>query len=262
MLNYLLAGVAVATVLAIILVIRDILERRRAYWEQRWQKPPDDDTGMTLTQLASRKPSGWSERMDLAFQAMILRTGLPLTSGQAIGAMMLTGAVLGAALVLWREDYYLLGVGLLAGILLPFLYFLFMQARWRQRLQEQLPDAFFLLARSMRAGLSLEQAITLVGDQGREVGGNLAMLLDRVATATRDRNQFRGQFQASTALGRTTGLFISLGAPALLLIYLMLQPDYLIKFAQNPAGMAALAVAAVLQIIGVTWIFYLLRVDY
>jgi Flp pilus assembly protein TadB len=88
------------------------------------------------------------------------------------------------------------------------------------------------------------------------------LLLDRVAAATRDRNQFRGQFQASTALGRATGFFISLAAPVLLLVYFFLQPDYLIKFAQYPAGLAALIVAGALQVIGAVWILYLLRVDY
>lgn len=309
MMLYLLAAAAVALALAIILIIRDSLDRRRDYWARRWEKPEDDESGTTLVSLAARKPPDWRGRMDLAFEAMIRRTGLPITSQHAVGIILLSGAIFATALVLWGEDYWLGWVGLLAGFLLPFVWFVVMQSRWRKRLQEQLPDAFFLLARSMRAGLSLEQAIALVGNQGvkplagefhrcaeqtrlglavtsalrrmadhirltdlnvfvsvvalhRQVGGNLALLLDRVATATRDRNHFRGQFQASTALGRATGLFISLAGPALLLVYALLQPDYLIRFAQSSAGMMALVVAGVLQVVGAVWIFYLLRVDY
>ncbi len=309
MLIYLLSGAAIALVLAFILIVRDVVDRRRAYWKQRWQQPADDEAGTTLATLAARRPPGWAGRMDRAFNVMVTRTGLQISAAQATGIMLLTGAVLATGVVLWREDYYLATAGLLLGFLVPLIYFLIMQSRWRQRLQDQLPDAFFLLARSMRAGLSLEQALALVGEQGvqplagefrrcseqtrlglnvtaalrrmadhirltdlnvfvsvvqlhRQVGGNLSLLLDRVATATRDRNQFRGQFQASTALGRVTGFFISLAAPALLVIYLVLQPDYLIKFAQSPVGLAALAVAGVLQIVGAVWIFYLLRVDY
>ena len=48
----------------------------------------------------------------------------------------------------------------------------------------------------------------------------------------------------------------------LLLVYGVLQPDYLIKFAQNPSGLLALCVAGGLQVVGALWIFYLLRVDY
>jgi tight adherence protein B len=309
MIIYLLAAAVLAIALALLLIFRDMWDRRQAYWERRWEKPEDDQTGNTLAKLAARKPANWSGRLDEAFQKMIERTGLPLTPQQALGAMLLTGAAIATGLILWREDYYLGAAGLVLGFLLPLIYFLVMQSRWRQRLQDQLPDAFFLLARSMRAGLSLEQALSLVGEQGvkplanefrrcaeqtrlgltvatalrsmadhirltdmnvfvsvvslhRQVGGNLGLLLDRVAAATRDRNQFRGQFQASTALGRATGFFISLAAPVLLLIYVVLQPDYLIKFAQSPTGLAALAIAGVLQIIGALWIFYLLRVDY
>jgi tight adherence protein B len=306
---YLLAGAVAGITLAVILVIRDILERRRAYWEQRWQITEDETEGNTLAKLATRRPPSGMERIDDAFSAMIRRTGLNLSPEQAVGVILMVGAAGAAALVLYRDNYWFIAVGLLVGMLLPLAYFLVMQTRWRRRLQEQLPDAFFLLARSMRAGLSLEQAVAMVGDQGvkpladefkkvseqtrlglnitaalermaerirltdlnvfvsvvtlhRNVGGNLALLLDRVAAHTRDRNLFRGQFKAATALGRATGLFISAASPALLCVYAVLQPDYLLRFAQHPSGIMALAVAGVLQIIGAAWIFYLLRVDY
>ncbi len=307
---YLLAGAVAGFVLAIILVIRDVLERRRAYWEQRWQISEDDTDGTTLARLAAKgPPRGWAERIDHAFNLMIRRTGLNLSPEQAVALMLLFGVLVAAALVLYRDNYWFIAVGLLVGMMLPLVYFLVMQTRWRRRLQEQLPDAFFLLARSLRAGLSLEQAVTLMGDQGvkplseefkkvseqtrlglnitaalqrmaerirltdlnifvsvvtlhRQVGGNLSLLLDRVAAHTRDRNLFRGQFQAATALGRATGLFISAAAPVLLLVYGVLQPEYLIKFAQSPGGFIALTIAGLLQIVGALWIFYLLRVDY
>lgn len=307
---YLLAGAVAGFVLAIILVVRDVLERRRAYWEQRWQNTEDETEGNTLARLAAgNRPRGPAERLDDSFTAMIRRTGLNLSPEQAVAVMLLFGVLVAAALVLYRDNYWFIAVGLLLGMMVPLAYFLVMQSRWRRRLQDQLPDAFFLLARSLRAGLSLEQAVTLMGDHGvkpladefkrvseqtrlglnvtaalqrmaerirltdlnifvsvvtlhRNVGGNLALLLDRVAAHTRDRNLFRGQFQAATALGRATGLFISAAAPILLLVYGVLEPEYLIKFARSPGGLIALAVAGLLQIVGALWIFYLLRVDY
>jgi tight adherence protein B len=307
---YLLAGAFAGFALAIILVIRDILARRRAYWEQRYQITEDETEGTTLAKLAAKgQPTGWAERIDNAFNSMIRRTGFNLSPEQAVGIILLFGVLVATGLVLYRDNYWFLAVGALAGMLMPFMYFLVMQTRWRRQLQEQLPDAFFLLARSLRAGLSLEQAVSLMGEQGvkplaeefkkaaeqtnlglnvtvalqgmaervrltdlnifvsvvtlhRQVGGNLALLLDRVAAHTRDRNLYRGQFKAATALGRATGLFISAAAPALLVVYGVLQPEYLVKFARHPSGLAALGVAALLQVIGAVWIFYLLRVDY
>jgi tight adherence protein B len=306
---YLMAAAVAGLVLAIILVVRDVLERRRAYWEQRWQITEDETEGNTLARLAARRPRGMMERIDDAFATMIKRTGFGMSPEQGVGVILLVGAVVATALVLYRDNYWYLGVGLLVGMMLPLVYFLVMQTRWRRRLQEQLPDAFFLLARSMRAGLSLEQAVALVGERGvkpladefkkaseqtrlglnitaalqrmadyvrltdlnvfvsvvvlhRQVGGNLALLLDRVAAHTRDRNLFRGQFKAATALGRATGVFISAASPALLCVYALLQPEVLVKFAQSSSGLIALCVAGALQIIGALWIFYLLRVDY
>jgi tight adherence protein B len=53
-------------------------------------------------------------------------------------------------------------------MLVPFIILLFLQGRWRNRIQEQLPDALFLMARSTRAGLSLEQAVDAVGTHGAQ----------------------------------------------------------------------------------------------
>src|SRR5436309_11440629 len=156
---YLLAGAVAGITLAVILVIRDILERRRAYWEQRWQITEDETEGNMLAKLATRRPRSGMERIDDAFSAMIRRTGLNLSPEQAVGVILMVGAAGAAALVLYRDNYWFIAVGLLLGMLFPLAYFLVMQTRWRRRLQEQLPDAFFLLARSMRAGLSLEQAV-------------------------------------------------------------------------------------------------------
>src|SRR5262249_8872282 len=158
-------------------------------------------------------------------------------------------------LFLWRQDLALVAAGLVAGHVMPFIAYLVLRARQRQKLQQQLPDALFLLARSLRAGLSLEQAMTTVGQHGtkplggefrrspdqvrlglpvttalqsmadrlrlldfnvfvtavtlhRTMGGNLTVLLDRVATAIRDRNLFRGYFRAATALGRVTAFVV------------------------------------------------------
>ncbi len=50
-------------------------------------------------------------------------------------------------------------------------------------------------------------------------GGNLALLLDRLAVAARDRIQFLGYFRAATALGRTAGIVLGLAMPVLVIAY-------------------------------------------
>ena len=67
-----------------------------------------------------------------------------------------------------------------------------------------MPPAMAALAAAQGPGRTLLGLLLFVSVVvlHRQVGGNLVSLLDRVATYTRDRNLFRGQFQAATALGR------------------------------------------------------------
>jgi tight adherence protein B len=301
-----LAGVVL---MAVVLVFRDVVDRHKTARDRRLQGLDDPEGSVLVAAAEAARADDWPTRMDRDFGNMVRRTGLEWSPQQALGLLFLVGAVAAAALFWWREDWMLSGGGLLAGMLVPLVVLLFLQRRWRHRLQQQLPDAFFLLARSLRAGLSLEQAVTLVGDQGvkplaeefrraaeharlgltvpaalqtmanrlrlpdfsifvavvtlhQRIGGNLSQLLDRVAAHTRDRNQYRGQFMAATAMNRATSLVIAIASPALLLLYSIMQPEYLLRFAQNPSGQSALCVAGVLEVIGVLWIYCILRVDY
>ena len=52
------------------------------------------------------------------------------------------------------------------GAAIPLGFFLWRQRSWRRTLREQLPDAFYLLARSLRSGRSIEQGFQQVGVQG------------------------------------------------------------------------------------------------
>ena len=93
-------------------------------------------------------------------------------------------------------------------------------------------------------------------------GGNLPLLLDRLAAGARDRNQFRGQFWATTAQGRITSLALAAAAPLLILGYLIFQPDHVQAFLQSPRGWGILAGAAVLEVIGLFWVYRILKVTY
>jgi tight adherence protein B len=94
------------------------------------------------------------------------------------------------------------------------------------------------------------------------MGGNLTVMLDRLAASVRDRNQFRGHFRTATALSRVTAIFIGLMTPLLLLYYALFPPDHVRAFFESPSGWTAVAVAGALQIIGILWLLRLLRVEY
>ncbi len=256
--------------------------------------------------------------MDKAFEDLVQHSGTGWSVGQALILFVMTGLVVAAALFFWSQNEFTLPVGLALGAAGLLLALWMMRARRRRIFQSQLPDAFYFMARSLRAGLSLEQTINRAGDQldeplagelrrcahqinlglhphlalqntARRIavpdfdifvatvglyyhsGGNLALLLDRLAASTRDRINFLGYFRSATALGRIAGIFIASAVPILLIVYAFWQPDTTAQgfqydpghiIYQTAAGQQLLIIAVILEIIGIIWFLYLLRVDY
>ncbi len=300
-----------ALVLAGFMLVRGVVERRNERWRRRLNHfdPSDADTMLSEAARQAQAPKDMSARLDRAFEGMIQRTDVNMSTDQALGFILLCGVGLGLLFYIWRQSVGLLLLGLFIGITVPVVVFWLMSARQKRRWQEQLPDTFYLLARSLRSGLTLEQAIELVGEHGarpladefkriaarlrlglalppalelqahrlqlldfnifvsvvalhQRTGGNLALLLDRLAAHTRDRNQFRGYLRAATALGRASAIFLGLAGPALLVVYALWQPEHLAGFFETGAGWTLLGITVVLEIIGIIWLYYLLRVEY
>ncbi|MCS6850444.1 MAG: type II secretion system F family protein [Gemmataceae bacterium] len=309
LIQLLIVGLVAVVGLAIFFLVRFFVERRRALVERRLNGHDTAPSSLLGDIALPPPPRGWAARMDAAFDRMIQRTGLGLTPEQALGIMALLAVVLGGAMFLWRPALWTVGLAGLIGLAIPMGLFLYYQSQWRRQLQEQLPDAFFLLARSLRAGLALEQSMEQVARYGnqpladefrrgveqlqlglsvpavlqlmanriqltdfnvfvsavglhRTTGGNLAQLLDRVAASARDRSQFHGQVRAATALSRTTAGVIAGAAPVILLYYLIVQPEFTGPFFDSRAGIIAVVIALTLEIIGIVWLYFLLRLDY
>lgn len=101
---------------------------------------------------------------------------------------------------------------------------------------------FERVVQEVRLGLSLEAAldnmmrrvpsedldlvITAVNIQ-REVGGNLAEVLDSISFTIRERVRIKGEVQTLTAQGRASGVIISLLPIALALLLYFINPDYI-----------------------------------
>jgi tight adherence protein B len=88
----------------------------------------------------------------------------------------------------------------------------------------------------------------------REVGGNLAEVLQTVADTMRARNRLKGEIRALTAEGRISA--IVLGAlPFLLFIFLWFSNrDYLQPLITNTFGQMALGVGVMLILAGLFWL--------
>src|SRR5262249_55026333 len=143
--------------------------------------------------------------------------------------------------------------------------------------QQPLAGEFRRCAEHLRLGMTVPAALEMTGRRidlpdfdllvslvalHRETGGNLALLVDRLATAVRSRNHFRGHAIAVTALGRVTGLVLAMAPPLLMGLYGLIYPDYLSRLTATSQGLTALAIALVLEVVGVLWMAWLLRIDY
>ncbi|MGP4105690.1 type II secretion system F family protein [Virgibacillus sp. L01] len=126
------------------------------------------------------------------------------------------------------------------------------------------------IIKSMQYGTSLEDALLewqkrmpsddlgLLVDAiliQRQVGGNLAYLLDKIVETTRERTKIENQIKTLTAQGRLSGIVISLLPVALGFIIYLMNPEYITTLFVNPIGQLMLGAALVGGIVG----FFLIR---
>jgi tight adherence protein B len=125
----------------------------------------DPDEGI-LARAALAEPSDWAGQMDRSFSKLFAYTGSKLTPAQATAIIILVGSA-AATITYFLTDSELAAAGaFFIGLVVPLVVFISFRNRWQQVLNEQLPDAMFLMARSLRTGLNLEQSTSRVGELG------------------------------------------------------------------------------------------------
>jgi tight adherence protein B len=301
-----MAGAALVF-LALFFALRAVADLLRWLFGRKQERLIADD--LTRHLQAIRPPRSVGDSLDRWFERVVGRSEAAMSGSLAASYLLLVGVVAGTGVWLWNQRVELAIASGMAAMAALLGFYWFMHWRWGRRVQEQLPDTFHLMSRSLRAGLTVDQSVKLIADQGekplsaefkrtgehldlgmpvpaafrmtadriglpdfgllatliamhRETGGNLALLVDRLAQTVRSRNQFRGQVAAVTALGRLSGLCIALAAPAFMIFYYMIYPDYLTRLTESQQGMTALLIAVTLEVVGVAWLLWLLRVDY
>ncbi|MDP2774374.1 MAG: type II secretion system F family protein [Nocardioides sp.] len=127
-----------------------------------------------------------------------------------------------------------------------------------------------------RLGVALEDALDGVAERfeskdfawvvmairiQRQVGGNLAELLDTVAATMREREYMRRQVAALSAEGKLSAYVLG-GLPPLFLLYLFFtQRDYVMVLFTDPRGLVLLAIAGLLLAVGGFWMSKLVKVE-
>lgn len=138
---------------------------------------------------------------------------------------------------------------------------------------EQMPspasDEFRRVQTESRLGLSVEEALENMAGRlqsddfkwtvaainiQREVGGNLAEVLDIVATTMRDRAELRRHISSLTAEGRLSGIILMVLPFVELIMLLLVNPSYLSTMLTSPLGWLLMGMGVLLLIVGGIWL--------
>jgi tight adherence protein B len=128
-----------------------------------------------------------------------------------------------------------------------------------QRLGVALEDALETLA----ARLKLEEIELVVTAMtiARDVGGNLAETLDRLAATLRAKATMEGKIKSLTSQGKLQGLIVGSLPLFLMAVLSFMQHDAMMPLFHTPVGWAVLAVIAILETIGFFMIKKIVTID-
>jgi len=106
----------------------------------------------------------------------------------------------------------------------------------------------------------LDMMITAINVQ-REVGGNLAEVLDSISHTIRERIRIKGDIRALTAYGRGAGNLLSAIPIILSVIIYLITPDFMSQLFTDPCGWTMLGVAALGIVVGFLVIRKIVDID-
>lgn len=134
-----------------------------------------------------------------------------------------------------------------------------------QEMPEPISREFGKVIREMKLGISMEAALQemvkrLQNDDlellvqavliQKQVGGNLADILDNIAGTIRERLRLKGEIKVLTSSGKISGFIIGL-LPVFLLAFLMVtNPSYVSMFFHTTVGILMLVFALCMEITG------------
>ncbi len=134
-----------------------------------------------------------------------------------------------------------------------------------QQMDDPIGPEFHRAFEQQNLGCALEDSLKLMLDRipnldlqffvtsvilQRQTGGDLAEILDKIGRLIRERFQIWGQIQSLTGEGRLSGIVLLALPPALFLVMLRLNYDYIMMLFEDPLGHKMLAFGIVMQILG------------
>ncbi|MCF6094185.1 type II secretion system F family protein [Microaerobacter geothermalis] len=145
-----------------------------------------------------------------------------------------------------------------------------------QEMAPPLSDEVTRLIQEMKLGLPVEEALiqfsSRIGSKDldmiitamliqRQVGGNLARILDSIAETIRERTRIQGEIKTLTAQGRMSGFIFMLLPPGIGVILYLVNPEYISILIKNPMGLFMLGIAFASQLVGAVLIRRIVKIE-
>ncbi len=140
----------------------------------------------------------------------------------------------------------------------------------------RMADEFKRMLREMSLGVGVEEALTHAAERvastdfdlivaavlvQRQVGGNLAEVLDITGETIRERIRIKGEIRTLTAQGRMSLWIFTLLTPGIAAALFLLNPSYIATLWQNSAGIAMVVGAVIGQALGALVIRNIVRIE-
>lgn len=147
----------------------------------------------------------------------------------------------------------------------------------RREMPAPISSEFAWTLREMNLGVSQEEALLNMGNRAgsddldmvitgiiiqRQVGGNLAEILENISGTIRERDRIKRNIKVLTAQGRMSGIVIGVLPLALVAFMVTVNPGYFMIMLEKPVGIMMLIAAGVTEVIGVLIIKKMVTFDY
>ncbi|MDW7740442.1 MAG: type II secretion system F family protein [Bacillota bacterium] len=145
-----------------------------------------------------------------------------------------------------------------------------------REMEPPLAVEFSRVLRENRVGKPMDEALTDLLDRvenddlellvtalliQRQVGGNLAEVLDSISHTIRERVRIKGEIRTLTAEGRISAIILSLLPIFIAGVIVLLNPDYILTLVQEPIGIILIAGAICMQVVGIFIIRKIVAID-
>lgn len=144
-------------------------------------------------------------------------------------------------------------------------------------MQPPISAEFARTLREIRLGVKLEEALNHMVDRvqnedfellisaviiSSQVGANLTDILDTISALIRDRIKIRDDVRILSSQGRISGLIIGLLPIIIILILMLVNPEYIMSFAESDMGKIMLVISVIMEVTGFIFINKIVDIRY